>query len=788
MTRRRTHGFGVLLAGAVAGSALYAACGQTGTRGEFADDPGAGGGNGEAGTDPGLGGGPGFDSDAATVRPATALTFVPEARELTIDDGEQLDAAFALRATFEDGTSADVSAQSLEFDRPDLAALTNGVPVSARTKGRFAGTGRINAVYGGKSAQAALRVRIRTRDTNGVGPSVLAAFDALDAALAAGGDGSTPAPNDPTVNPSALLYPYDGTVFPLGLATPHVMWTTPAAGDIYRLRFEEADYRYDYFFTTVSTAPDVQIPQIRWDRLTASNRGPDDPLRVTLSRYAPGPNEAYLTASHSWTIAPASARGAIYYWTAKRKPVDGGFEDIGAITRIQPGTGSTPQALNEGRCMGCHAVSANGTVMTATVEDRDYQTVPPYQHVFDTAGGFRTRALAAYELPSGNETLKTTKSGGFSALSPDGTFVVFGAPSNTPVAGSKYLSLARTAQAGGPVIATSGLDDAVFPWGMGEGGPSYTAPSGLMMPAFSPDGTKVAFVQNVTGWNPDNVIPSQGTDPANQRGLVYLDFDAANERFNPQGHVSVRVTDLPDGSKEVGYPSFSPDSHWVAFSAGPTSTGCFDGPVAGSADNCNDYTPDRGDIWLGRTAGGAPVRLGRLNDLASDASVGQLNREPTFNPAEAGGYFWVVFTSMRKYGHYNGHESNPSPFNTQPVNLQRRLWVAALSKSELDALRAGTFTGDPSRPPFYLDGQTDVPNMRGFWALAACIPTPTTGTQGQSCTAGVECCSGFCDDGQCVEPSRLACVPVQGACITAADCCNTGSVQCRNGACTVVVN
>jgi hypothetical protein len=82
-------------------------------------------------------------------------------------------------------------------------------------------------------------------------------------------------------------------------------------------------------------------------------------------------------------------------------------------------------------------------------------------------------------------------------------------------------------------------------------------------------------------------------------------------------------------------------------------------------------------------------------------------------------------------------------------------------------------------------------NMRGFWALAACIPTDggapgaDAGADGGACSAGFECCSGFCEGGACVDVNQVACKPVGEFCVTAADCCNQGSVFCIAGQCSL---
>jgi len=114
------------------------------------------------------------------------------------------------------------------------------------------------------------------------------------------------------------------------------------------------------------------------------------------------------------------------------------------------------------------------------------------------------------------------------------------------------------------------------------------------------------------------------------------------------------------------------------------------------------------------------------------------------------------------------------------INGKRRLWVAAVDQ------KLGKV--DPSHPAFYVEGQNDeTPNMRGFWALAKCIETPKPPETGPACSAGFECCSGFCVDGQCVDKTSLSCVGVGDACSTSRDCCNGALTDCRDGVCRVVV-
>lgn len=656
----------------------------------------------------------------------TALAFDPPSVTLTLDGaGAVKTAKYTLVATLPDESTRNVAAEALEFDRPDIASFVLGPPAVLTATGATAGKGVLHAVFGGLEATADLIVNIAESETDGkIDKPVL---DAL---------GEADLPADPTL--TTLLYPYDKTVFPLGLSSPLVMWTAPnPTGDVYRLHLEQKGYSYDYT-TTVKAPAQVRIPQAAWDRVTASNTG--DALTLTVSRWDAVGEKAYSAATESFTIAPESLRGAIYYWTASDTAEKG---RIGAINQVYPGAGAMPVPVSKGVCMGCHSVSADGTTMVTTIEDASAPSAAPYGN-WTGKRAWASWALSDDPTKLPDRTILTTKSGANSALTPDGKYVVFGGRANPATAGSKFISLGVTAT--GEVIADSGLDDLVL--GTNDG---------VMMPAFSVDGKKLALVE-AGGDLSDNVIPTPSVR------IVTVDFDQKTTKFDATSLKEVvKASALPAGNDQLGYPAFSPDGSYIAYHSGKYSTGCH-------PNDCVDSTADSGELWVSPTAGGDPIRLAALNDPPLAADHGS-QREPTFCPVTRGGYSWVVFTSMRNWG---------NKITGPNLNGKRRLWVAAID-SKLGKV-------DPSHPGFYVEGQDDAtPNMRGFWALAKCIETPKAPEPGPSCTANFECCSGFCVDGQCVDKTNLSCAGVGDSCESAADCCNKGLVDCVSGKCGVIV-
>jgi hypothetical protein len=705
------------------------------------------------------------DGGGADAGPLT-LYFEPAAQTVTLDGLGSQSASYVLKVKDAAGNATLVLADSADFDRPDLATVTLAEPVVATapsTNVLYGGTGTIHAIYGGMSATATLTVVVQLVD---YGAGVDAGDQAVGA-LEGSGLGADPAPGI-----SPLLYPYDQTVWPLGLTSPLVMWTAPQTQDVYRLHYSEQNYSFDGYYILGALPAQMRLDQSLWDRITASNNSVNapDPLTFTVSRWDHLSQIAYLTATQTWTIAPASLRGAIYYWTASQTAQG---VRVGHITRFQPGTGAQPQVLNNGKCMGCHAVNAQGTTLVADIDDQSQGATDP--SVGPYGSWSYTRPWATFDIslagtdagiPLVNET---NKYGADLAITPDGKYAVFGSP--TPVAsgggsvgspaipGSKFISLGDTTT--GTVVANSGLDQVQVDPNMG-----------MMMPAFSPDGTKLAVIEGQ--FYADNVIPNAADPSQNVNEFIaYLDFDAGAVTFGPTLHKVVDGSDpvFADGGRGLAYPSFNPDSTAVAFHAGTNSTGC--------TGNCDDTTVDDGNLFIANLIGGAAVRLDAANNSPNPIDWSS-SVEPTFNPQQRGGYTWVVFTSMRQWGNVPWPSDVTSSAH---VNGKRRLWAAAVDPA--------IGTADPSHPAFYLEGQENSPNMRGFWTLASCVPSVggenTAPDAGTACTDGFQCCSGFCVNDQCVDVGAVACLGVGATCSTDAQCCNAPTVSCVNAVCSILI-
>src|SRR5262249_31691209 len=202
----------------------------------------------------------------------------------------------------------------------------------------------------------------------------------------------------------------------------------------------------------------------------------------------------------------------------------------GHMSRIRPGTGASPEVLNGGKCMGCHAVSADGSTLVASVEGLSSAGSPPGPN---QKGDLSIpRAWVSFDLPNASARYTATDFAGNVALSPDGKFTVFG---------DQTLYLADTAT--GQLLA-SGLESVTLDPGM----------KGLMTPAFSPDGKHLAAVEGAGNWY-HNLINGK---------LVVLDFDPTTQKFsNVKGLAA--ASSFPAGERAISYPTFTPDSQGVGF-------------------------------------------------------------------------------------------------------------------------------------------------------------------------------------------------------------------------------
>ncbi len=583
-------------------------------------------------------------------------------------------------------------------DQPVIGSIDKTALYTPSTK--LGGLVTITADYKGIKGQATLAVKLHyTQNPSNISAAVQGKLKAA----------STP---DGKV---VWAYPYDKTVFPRGLGSTPLMWNNSAAADAYYVHLSSPYYELETF-TTADPPSRYTLPDVDWNKFVGSTTGAAD---LIVNRWDGA--AATQLIHHTWTIAPASLRGTVYYWA----------NNTGRVMRIKPGA-SAPDDFSNGMVPGggngctmtCHAVSADGSTLVAGggTYGGSYDLVankPKYG-----LGGAPDSAQARqWALP---------------AVSADGKYVVVDALANqlgAPIATGMFSS------ADGSAIANSGLPN-----------------ERMYMPAFSPDGTSLVFV---TGTNPNSGYWAATGTPGTLR---VLDFDPKKiPMFSNERDL---VAPGNDASKQiVSWPTVAPDGKWSIYSrlgwTDPNTT-----------HNLTSFLPINGDLYISDAKNaGSEVRLANLNgdNYPFAAGVRDLHKnfEPSLAPVAAGGYFWVVFHSRRTYGNVL----------TGAPDAVKQLWIAAVDQNP----KANV---DPSHPAFRLPGQgIDTLNLRGYFALDPCKADGQSCQSGTDCCGGY--CDPSPDGGAPVCGPKQGCANNGDKCDVSADCCGASAgTTCINHVCS----
>jgi hypothetical protein len=270
------------------------------------------------------------------------------------------------------------------------------------------------------------------------------------------------------------------------------------------------------------------------------------------------------------------------------------------------------------------------------------------------------------------------------------------------------------------------------------------------LPTFSPDGKHIAFV------NGDTATAGTARKSISVMDATINAAAGANGTLTFANQKVAIDNGLTGGSGLVTkFPAFLPDSKQLVLQEGTNGENGYGGMLAW-------YNANTGKLFTIR--GGEHIELAKAN-ANYVAGEDDRNYEPTALPVQAGGYFWIVFTSRRSYGNtYVG------------ASVRKQLWVAAIDPTSATGI-------DPSHPPFLLPNQTDTANDRGFWALEPCK------ADGATCDTSDQCCGGSCaplDQSKptaksCGKPKPGACRQVDEKCDDTNPCC-TG-LNCIAGSC-----
>lgn len=704
---------------------LAAACGGTGeTTGEGSggtSSPGGDGpeapGDGGTGFVLGLGGAEQAGPGGSETAPDLVLLLSAEQTEVEAS-GEPV--TVQLNARFDDGSRPNHVLWSVDDARRGSVS-EDGV---LRLSGFVAGDVTITATVGSHTASVTVHVTVAIEDDDGQ----------LDAStkdeLVSGGQGGASG-----IGPDSglrFLYPYDGTVFPQGLAAPLLqLGGDDADGTYVRLSAGELSYAA---FASASGLTRVVLPEAVWRGATLS-APPGGEVELSVSKVTNGAVTGPV--SQRLRVAAGSLKGFIYYNTYRSKLAG----DSGAVMRIKPG--ETAKVLQSG-CTVCHSVSAHGNVMVAGVQWD--QKNPVVSRAFD---------LPTYDGIQLRNEQADGRVYAFGGLTPDGGLLL---TSGVPASGAKMRGMSGELFSRLVETATGATVAASFPVKV------------AMTPNFAPDGSRVAFTNHDRS--------------AAGHVLSVADFDGS--KSPPVFGAAVDV--VTDDARVVAWPSFLPDASAAVYHAGDSfDTAQFGGGALYADIQLVDVaTKQVSDL---RALNGFDAE-GDLYLPGGAAQEAHLNYEPSVLPVPVGGYYWVLFTSRRTYGNTIAPGGSiprgddiwgvPVPPDQESPSPRKKIWVAAI-----DIDHQGS--ADPSHPAFYLPGQElESGNMRAFAALEPCKQ------KGKGCESAAECCDGFCRETKrdeagapvltCTPPPDNACSNIDEACKKSSDCCSSRSL-CINGRC-----
>jgi hypothetical protein len=601
-----------------------------------------------AGVAAGCGASVGSQPDAAQSA-LVSITVEPADQELVIENGEPATSVYKAMGTFADGHTEDISDRAaFSLVNPELGAFLGPDFKSTLDQG---GRTRVVAQYAGVQADTGLVIRIRERYTD-PGATDLP----TDPAAPFGG------PADAARAPD-VVYPNDGVLLPPNLRLLEVHFLPGTNNTLFELSFTN-DLTDVVVYTRCLVpmnggciyTPDATV----WKWIAETNRG-GDPVVVR----ARGTDDAGTGVGTSTDIQLAfsfeNIKGGIYYWKAS-----GGSTGESAIMRFD--FGSVTQMTAErfvgpdsasGKCVGCHALSRDGTKMVAA------------------AGGWDVEDSLMVDVGTATRTGTPVKTA-FASWNPDGTaYVGVFAYTGTP---SYNLML---------VDGNTGVQSGTIDVGATQDQPANH-------PDWSPDGSRIVYVRNGAVSTADGVN--------NQRF-----FGGSIEMVTEQGGTFGAPTQIVPAlaGHNRYYPSFAPDGALLAFNESTCATATPDA-------SCNADSDPTATIYVAKPEMGAtPVALANANAPGkTDTGTALTNSWPKWAPFEfqrtqqAGSRLvWMTFSSTRNYG-----LRTPPPGTSAEAASGSLIWMVAIDPEKAAAGE------DPSAAAFALPFQDlDSSNHIAQW-------------------------------------------------------------------------
>lgn len=537
--------------------------------------------------------------------------------------------------------------------------------------------------------------------------SGIPAYKALDVTEAAAQSLTTAAASGLTPEANALFqYPLKDTMVPWNLTFINFQWRAPDGSHttvLVRAK-SDTDTYHAYLVAECTTTGfcNVDLPRAEWQTIGLNNTGKSVTFEV-ISQGADG--QAVITEQLPIRFAPEELVGALYFWASADRTIKrASFGADRAVDFITPGVNA------DYACVSCHSVSRDGSTIAFGVSPEHGENIAGIQVAKtndpDSPVIVPLNGATPYgaEVSNGNTEGPTTSLGHNVALSPDGSKMAVNKtepPTNWP----SILEI-RNTDIADSVVASYEVGHTIF------GGDKMAIHT-----EYSPDGTQLVATLadndgNMSAWS--NTSGSIGVFPVNPDGTLG----------------NVRIISTPTAGAFHFYPTWSPDSKYVAFVTSWDTN-----------DNVGSLGNDHGVIHMVPTAGNTECPGAGCIELTRGTGYGAAEAEamsgtygstwPKFAPFAQGAaqnVYFITFTSRREVGAFG----NPST----------QLWMFGIDTS---------VSPDPSFSPFWLPYQDHGDgSLAPYW------------TETLPCNIEGDTCNGCLDGEVCVvsrDTSECKCEP-----------------------------